>query len=218
MINIRFRQHFAMGPGMRRVAHTTGIRLLVVAAFGGSACTPEPPPHTVVEFMENPRLLEATMVRCAENRAELKYTTECLNAREAGDRLAAAEEAEQRAALEAQSERKREALRRAQQDAAEARARAEEAERLRREAEYLSQFGEVSEEPVVLEDGQLRPLEGAPPASGQATNADEDPASMPVDPPPGEPSAQPASDLAEIREELQRRQGGSEPATDGEQR
>ena len=44
-------------------------------------CGNEPPPVSVTEFMENPRLLEATMVRCGQNRAEMKYESECVNAR-----------------------------------------------------------------------------------------------------------------------------------------
>lgn len=120
-----------------RTAGPLGLLLLVLGA-----CTREPPARTVTEFVDNPRLLEATMLRCAENRLELKYTEECLNAREAVNRIAAQEDAARRKELEAQSTRKREALRRAQEAAVEARARAAEAERQRREAEYLGQFDE----------------------------------------------------------------------------
>ena len=100
-----------------------------------------PPPRTVTEFVDNPILLEAAMVRCSRNRAETRYDAECINAREAVNLIQAEEEAMRRAELEARSERKRKALRRTQQAAAEARRRAEEAERLRKEAEYLAQFG-----------------------------------------------------------------------------
>lgn len=108
-----------------------------------SGCSKEPPPRSVEEFLANPVVLEAAMVRCSRNRNETRYDAECVNAREAVDRLAAREEADRRAELEAQSERKREALRRTQRAAAEARRRAAEAARLREEAEYLAQFGEV---------------------------------------------------------------------------
>lgn len=93
--------------------------------------------------MANELLLEAALVRCIQNRAELRYEEECVNAREAANVIEAREVEERRAELEAQSERKREALRRNQEAAAEARRLAAEAQRLREEAEYLSQFGEV---------------------------------------------------------------------------
>ena len=100
-----------------------------------------PPARTVTEFVDNPILLEAAIVRCARNRAETRYDAECINAREAVSIVQAEEEELRRAELEERSERKRMALRRTQQAAAEARRRAEEAERLRKEAEYLAQFG-----------------------------------------------------------------------------
>ena len=100
-----------------------------------------PKPRSVTEFVDNPLLLEAAVVRCARDRAESRYDPECINAREAVDIVQAKEEALRRAELEERSERKRRALRRTQQAAAEARRRAEEAERLRKEAAYLAQFG-----------------------------------------------------------------------------
>ena len=107
-----------------------------------AGCSPEPPPaRTVAEFVENPILLEAAMVRCAADRSRTRYDQECINAREAVDRVEAKEEEKRRQEMEARSERKRQALRRTQQAQAEARRRAEEAERLREEAEYLAQFG-----------------------------------------------------------------------------
>ena len=81
------------------------------------------------------------MVRCSVDRSGTRYDQECINAREAVDRVQAKEEEKRRLELEARSERKRQALRRTQQAQAEARRRAEEAERLREEAEYLAQFG-----------------------------------------------------------------------------
>ena len=45
---------------MKTLRLTSGFTGLVLLA----ACTKEPPPVSVAEFMENPRLLEATMVRC----------------------------------------------------------------------------------------------------------------------------------------------------------
>jgi len=117
------------------------LLFLGLGALG--ACVKEPPPRSVAEFIENPILLEAAVVRCAQNRAESRYEAECVNAREAVKRIEAGEEAERREALEARSEQKRRALRRTQQAAAEARRRAADADRRRREAEYLAQFGEL---------------------------------------------------------------------------
>lgn len=87
--------------------------------------------------MEDPILLDATMVRCVANRDSVSYDPECVNAREAVERLAAAEKEARRAALEAESERKREALRRAREAADEARRRAEALANERAQAEYL---------------------------------------------------------------------------------
>jgi hypothetical protein len=120
-----------------RFAFVAGIPLLL------SACAKELPPRSVDEFVENPILLEATMVRCAENRSQKKYDAECVNARDAVNRISAMQEKEQRAELEARSEQKRQALRRTQEAAAEARRQAAEAQRLREEAAYLGQFDAV---------------------------------------------------------------------------
>ena len=119
--------------------HLTGL-LVSIGLLSG--CADEPPPaRSVTELMENPMLLEAAMVRCSADRARTRYEPECINAREAVNRIQIVEEEARRTELEAGSERKRKALRRTQQAAAEARRRAEEAERLREEAEYLAQFG-----------------------------------------------------------------------------
>jgi len=115
--------------------------------LGGAAllagCTEEPKPRSVDEFLENPIVLEAAVVRCAENRDKTRYDAECVNARQAISILEAKEDRERAKEFEAQSERKRESLRRTQEAAAEARRRAQEAERQLREAEYLAQFGEL---------------------------------------------------------------------------
>lgn len=174
------------------------------------ACAEEPPPPSVDDFMANSILLEATMVRCAQNRSSTKYDVECVNAREAINRMAKVDEAERRAAMEAQSERKRRALRRTQEAAAEARRRANEAERRRREAAYLLQFQSppgggaddvmqpMAPEPATLE-GEIPPTQGG--ESG-----------VPPVPPPVEeavPDQPSGTDLESIREELKRRQGGT---------
>lgn len=116
------------------------VLLLGIGLLAGCA-RDEPPPRTVTEFLDNPILLEAAMVRCSRDRRESRYDPECVNAREAVKRVQAREEEARRLELEARSENKRKALRRMQQAQEEARRRTEEAERLRQEAEYLAQFG-----------------------------------------------------------------------------
>lgn len=112
----------------------------------------EPSPRTVTEFVDNPILLEAAMVRCSRDRTEYRYDPECINAREAVKRVQAKEEETWRLELEARSESKRKALRRMQEAQEEARRRAEESERLRKEAEYLAQFGVLPSTEEAAED------------------------------------------------------------------
>jgi hypothetical protein len=116
------------------------LLLLGIGLLAGCG-TEEPPPRTVTEFLDNPILLEAAMVRCSRDRRESRYEPECVNAREAVKRVQAREEEARRRELEARSDDKRKALRRMREAQEEARRRAEEAERLRKEAEYLAQFG-----------------------------------------------------------------------------
>ena len=188
---------------------TAGIVLL-------AGCAEEPPPRTVTEFVENPVLLEAVMVRCSQDRRATRYDAECINAREAVKRIEAKEEAKRKEEFERQSEEKRRALRRTQQAAAEARRRRAEEERRREEEEYLAQFGvpmpsdEPTEEeelsgntplaviPEAEEDDQLVDYGEVLPASdgGNAPVIEQAPES--------EPDVQ-AGDIGSIREELQRR-------------
>ncbi len=145
-----------------------------------AGCAKEPPPRTVAEFLDNRILLEATMVRCGKNRNMSKYEAECVNAREAINRIATIDEDERRVELEAQSARKRKALRRTQQAAAEARRRAADARRRREEEEYLGVF------------------EGSPPGPG----TDDDAGNVQR----MDDSGDVGQDLESIREELRRRQ------------
>lgn len=178
----------------------------------------EPPVRTVTEFVENPILLEAAMVRCSRDRRESRYDPECVNAREAVNRIEAREEETRRAELEARSESKRRALRRMQEAQAEAQRRAAEAERLRREAEYLAQFGvlppsdeggdsnefEEGNAPIAVVpeagvDAQSSEVYGKPLTAGDGSNA---PAARTE---PVEESPETPADLQGIREELKRR-------------
>lgn len=171
-----------------RLTITLGVFVLLVG------CAKEAPPRTVAEYRENPILLEATIVVCAQNRSTMKYEVECVNAREAINLMARDEEIANREELEAQSERKRRALRRAQEAAAESRRRAAEAERLRREAEYLGQFESLPVDPVVGGDTVM-------PANEPTVVVPEE------DDQPAATEAVPAAvrDLDDIRKELERR-------------
>jgi hypothetical protein len=184
---------------MNKLSHSICLLGLLLVA----ACSDEPPPISVAEFLENPRLLEATMVRCAQNRSESRYLAECVNARDAVNRIEAAQEKTRREELEKQSERKRQALRRTQEAAAEARRRALEEEQRRQENSYLNIFDQPAGAPGdAVTDGQVGDVVVDP-----ASNAP----GVVVEPPENEPlieeeNAEPETDLEAIREELRRRQ------------
>jgi len=191
---------------------TVRVTIWAAAAALLTACSQPPPPRTVQEFVDNPLVLEAALVRCAQNRSETRYEAECVNAREANKLVTAREEAERRAAFEEQSERKRQALRRAQEAAAEARRRAADAQRRREEAAYLAQFGQLPPEhseasPDPVTDNV--PIAVIPePAT---TPAPDTSYSEPLAAPPSDASNAPVAekeapgDLNEIRDELRRR-------------
>jgi hypothetical protein len=194
-----------------RVTYLIGV----LATLAG--CAEEIPPPSVQELVDDPIVLEATVVRCSANRSESRYKKECINARQAVAIVEAREDRTRREAFEAQSAAKRAALRRTQEAAAEARRRAEEAERQRKEAEYLAQFGEVL------------PPDGATEGEDDATfNAPTAVIPTPAETPPthalpagSEPAstagsnapviqAEPPVNLNDIREELRRRSGETE--------
>ena len=198
--------------------HLTALLIGTLLVVG---CTPEePPPRSTTEFVDNPMLLEAARVRGSADRAGTRYDQECINARAAVARIEAKEEDARRAELEARSERKRNALRRTQQAAAEARRRAEEADRLRREAEYLAQFGvlpprEDGDGTDALPEGNL-PIAVVPQAeSEESAGTAYGEVASPTDggnAPAAEsaPEDKPAGDLESIREELRRRNDDDE--------
>ncbi len=180
-----------------------------------AGCAREAPPaRTVTELVENPILLEAAVVRCAQDRSSSKYEQVCINAREAVKRIEAKEEEGRRAELEARSERKRQALRRTQQASAEARRRAEESERMREEAEYLAQFGVLppseDEDEETQSEGNL-PIAVVPESETTdqptETYGDASPAVDGGNAPVAEPvpEEEPATELDSVREELRRR-------------
>lgn len=179
--------------------------VVIVVAIAG--CAEEPVPPSVGEYVADKILLDAAMARCAQNRATMKYEPECVNAREAASILAREAETERRNQLEAQSERKRAALRRAQEAADEARRRSVEVARMREEAAYLAQFsgsGEATPTPTG-EDGE--PVAQPSPTADPSPVPEETPVAeygAPITA-PAEESATPG-DLDAIREELRRRQ------------
>jgi hypothetical protein len=180
-----------------------------------AACAEEPVPRSTSEFLEKPIMLEAAMVRCSKDRTATRYDAECINARKAVKLIEAKEESARRADLDAQSESKRQALRRTQEAASQARRRAAENERLRKEAEYLAQFGvalppeemSLDEEPdvgnsplaVIPEGVSNQTLSSGPGDVLPATDGGNAPGSAAV------PEEDPKSELESIRDELQRR-------------
>ena len=191
---------------MNALRQTTAFALACLL----SACAKEPPPPiSVSDFVNDPILLEATMVRCAHDRSKTKYDVECVNARDAANRLASNDREQHRQQLEAQSERKRKALRRTQQAATEARRRAEEARRRREEDEYLGLYEVVPADggqAVSTTTGYVEPkpaqradvLTGNEP--GASISQPEDDVEIEDRPPPL------PTDINSIREELKRRQ------------
>lgn len=184
-----------------------------------AGCGKEPAPRTVTEFVDNPMLLEAAVVRCAQDRAKTKYEAECVNARLAVARVQAREEAAAKAALDARSESKMKAIRRNAAAAAEARRRAQEAERAREEAEYLAQFGvSPSSDSETADSGTGDvSVEGNLPVAvvPEAEAADAvavDPDARPANDAGNAPVAElPSTDLDAVRDELRRRneEGGN---------
>ena len=173
------------------------IRYLVLLVIGTAiiaGCNRQPPPRSTNQFVDNPMLLEAAMVRCAQDREKSRYDVECVNARAASERIQAKEEAQSQAELEEQSMRKRNELRRTQAAVSEARRRALLNEEKRKEAEYLAQFGELPPADKVEEiDEAAGNLPGA--VIPEADEPDQ----------PEQAAETVGSDLEAIREELQRR-------------
>ena len=190
---------------------------LIICGIGLLAgCEEEQPPRSTVEFLDNPIMLEAAMVRCSHDRAATRYDAECVNARQAVKQIEAKEEVVRQAEFDARSKSKRQALRRTQAAAAQARQRAAEAERLRVEAEYLAQFGvapprEEQTSEVQVDTGNT-PLAVIPDAEqpvklssgpGDVLPATDGGNAPGITVQPEE--AAPATDLESIRDELQQR-------------
>ena len=132
--------------------------LLPALLFLGCA-EPEKPTVSTATLIEDPTLLDAVLARCTTGDEKLRASQECKNARRAVDVVTVAEaEEKEKGDLEAQSERKRAALRRQRErldqqreineERAESEAAAKEAEELTGSAEYAD--ARVAEEVVVL--------------------------------------------------------------------
>ncbi|HEX2139214.1 MAG TPA: EexN family lipoprotein [Woeseiaceae bacterium] len=181
--------HSARNKSRRPVAWA----LVALGSLAG--CGEEPPPPSVADLVENPVLLDATMVRCLEQHEGTRYAPECISAREAAERLAAVAEKASREELEAQSARKKEALRRAQQAADAANQQAAQLAKEREAAEYL---GLLLPAPAIAEStpAEMPPEESrfmslSDPATPQVTIQDIDISSIaPAAPPEPEPEAE----------------------------
>ena len=167
------------------------LALLVIGTAIIAGCNRQPPPRSTNQFVDNPMLLEAAMVRCAQNREQTRYDAECVNARAAAERIQAQKDAQSQAELEERSMRKRNELRRTQAAATEARRRVLVNEEKRKEAEYLAQFGELLPADTVEE---IDEAEGNLPV-----------AVIPKAVEPGQAAEKVGSDLEATREEMQRR-------------
>lgn len=191
---------------MKRSLTTLLCGVIVLAG-----CAEEPKPRTVTEFLDNPIVLEAALVRCGQNRSESRYDAECVNARQAISIIEAKEERARKAQFDLESEKKREALRRTQQAAAEARRRSEEAQRKREEAEYLAQFGELppseNADETVDESAANAPEMLVPEAMEGGDGSDAPAESTPASDGGNAPSspANSVPDLDAVRDELRRR-------------
>lgn len=182
------------------------ILVALVTAFAAAGCSERPPARSVADFMDDSIGLEATLARCNSERGKLRDDPECINARDANNRLAAAEKKERQRQLELESQRKRDAIRRRSEAAAQAQREAEEAAQRREELLYEQQF-----QAVPSEDGSE--LDGEAPSSVDTGEADtgsaagEPPAVIesPAPAPSEQPDASSPTDLNSLREELNRR-------------
>lgn len=148
------------------------------------ACS-EPPPRTVLEFMEDPVLMEATLARCRQEGAVSGDDLSCSNARRAAARLAAQADEERRTRLEAESERARDARRRQEEAAEAARLRAEEAARRAEQEAYDASWIPVEspdaampeasrgDQPLPAPAGDETPPQEAAPGDSGRTPVDE---------------------------------------------
>jgi hypothetical protein len=180
-----------------------------------AGCDEERRPRSADEFVENPIMLEAAMVRCSQDRTATRYDAECINARRAVKEIETKEEALRQSGFDARSESKLRELRRSQEAAAEARRRTAKMEKQREEAEYLAQFGVVATDENELSDEDVdignSPLVVIPEVEEQDLTSGYVDVAPAIDggnasgtaPLPEEDT--PPSDLVSIRDVLQRR-------------
>ena len=164
----------------RSLSAIARCRAVIVAIAGGlllTACIEEPPPRSMLEFMEDSIAREGTLVRCNADREETAGDLECINARRAAAALAARADAGKRDELEAQSEARLRAARQryeAQQAAArQAEVAATAEEQIVYESQWVGEPGveEPAEQPTITADV-------APPPATSAESATIDAASQ----------------------------------------
>ena len=110
----------ALLPACRTAAALLAVTGLLAACEGES-------PRSYSEYLEDPIAREATLLRCNAGREASRGDAECINAKRAAAALAAHDDADKRRRFEAESQRKRAALREriAARQAAEQRQQAE---------------------------------------------------------------------------------------------
>jgi hypothetical protein len=96
--------------------HILSCGLLSVAVFIAAGCAPKrAPPMTVADLMEDRVTLDGVLLKCNENPAKLRNTSDCLNARVAIERLARDVDPADEAKRNEEFERRREKLRLSQE-------------------------------------------------------------------------------------------------------
>lgn len=184
-----------------------------------SGCSDGPPPRTVAEFLDDPIGLEATLSRCNADRSLTRDDPECINAREANNRMAAEDQRRLERDLERESQRKLDAIRRRNESAAIAARQAEEAAKAREEALYEQQFEIVPETERAPEDSSRSQPDSGPMEPAETSVVPENPADEgapePVSDRPSEETLDSQaesdpSDLESLRQEMNRRNQQSE--------
>ena len=96
--------------------HIVACGCLCAAVLGSAACAPKRvPPMTVTDLMEDRVMLDGVLMKCNENPAAARTSSDCLNARIAIERLAKDVDPAEEAKRSAEFERSREQLRLAQE-------------------------------------------------------------------------------------------------------
>ncbi len=136
--------------------------MAIVLAVGAllAACIEEPQPRSFTEFMDDGIAREGVLIRCNEDRVATVKDPECVNARRAAAAIAAQEDEQQRAELDAQSEARLLAVRQRYDDQQAAERQAEIAAVVEEELAYESQWVDTSgEDPQAVAAPAHTPME-----------------------------------------------------------